>query len=231
VVVRSLVAAGIPLTLGIVMFLSLHDAATLGEPWVRSGTVTSSEQEVPEAAARSGGLPMRAERRGIISGPTSTAAMATPEPIPELTASEATLAPVEELTTLRATLPLAIAAPGQTTQAPEALPSVASPAPAEKQAASPTISPMISPQATQSLPNQYPSATETAALVARGECFPKHRRHGIGAPVLRTRGRWRGRGRGATVGGDFRPRFPQPDWCSRCCGRPHSGLVLVSPRS
>jgi hypothetical protein len=31
----------------------------LGEPWVRSGTVASSGQEVPEAAARSGGLPVR----------------------------------------------------------------------------------------------------------------------------------------------------------------------------
>jgi hypothetical protein len=171
IVVRSLVAAGIPLTLGIVAFLSLHAAAMLGEPWVRSGTVASSGQEVPEPAARSGGLPVRAERRAIISGQPSTAAMATPEPIPQPTPSDTALAPVEDLTTPRATLPPAIAAPGQTTQAPEAPPSVASPAPTEKQATSPTTSPTTSPQTTQSLPNQYPSAAETAALVARGDAL------------------------------------------------------------
>jgi hypothetical protein len=169
VVVRSLVAAGIPLTLGIVAFLSLCDVAMLGEPWVRSGSVASSRQEAPEAAARSDGPPTQAERRAINSGRPPTAAMATPEPIPQPTPSEAALAPMEDLTTLRATLPPAIAASDQTTQAPEAPLSLASPAPAEKQAASPTTSPTTSPQATQSLTNQYPSAAETAALVARGD--------------------------------------------------------------
>jgi hypothetical protein len=130
VVVRSLVAAGMVLTLGILAFLSLQDVAMLGEPSVRAGTVASSGQEAPEAAARSGGLPTQAERHAIISGPPPIAAMATAEPILQPTPPDAALAPVEDLTTLRSTLAPATAAPGQTARAPEAPPSVASwPAP------------------------------------------------------------------------------------------------------
>jgi hypothetical protein len=161
-------AAGILLTLGIVAFLSLHVVAMLGEPSVRSGTVASSGQAAPEAAARSGGLPTQAERRATISGPPLTAAAATPEPPTPL---DSALASVEDLTTWQATLPRAIAAPGQTARAPEAPPSVASPDPAEKHATPPATSPTTSRPPTQSPPNQHPSITENAALVTRGDAF------------------------------------------------------------
>jgi Mrp family chromosome partitioning ATPase len=143
VVVRSLVAAGILLTLGIVAFSSRHEIATLGEPWVRSRTVAPSGQEAPEAAARSGGPPTQAEWRASISGPPPTTLPASP----------------------------AMAAPGHTGRAPEAPSSVASsPAPAEKHLTPPTTSPTTSPPATQSVRSQQPSA-EIAALVARGDAF------------------------------------------------------------
>jgi len=166
VVVCSLIAAGIPLTFGIVAFLSLYDVAMLGEPWIRFGSVASSGQEAPEAAARSR-LSTPAERRAINSGRPPTAEMAMPEPIPQPTPSETALAPVEDYLTLSAILP----GPGQTAQAPEAPPSVASPAPAEKQASSPTKSPTTWPQAIHARPNRHPSGPEIAALVARGDAF------------------------------------------------------------
>ena len=83
VVFHGLVAAGITLAMGIVAFLALEDVARLGGPSVRSGTMASSGQEVPKAAAGSGGLPAEAERRGTISGQLSSAAMATPETMPQ----------------------------------------------------------------------------------------------------------------------------------------------------
>jgi hypothetical protein len=171
VVVRSLVAAGILLTLGIVAFLSLHDVAMLGEPSVRSGTMASSGQEAMEAAARSGGLPTQPERRATISGPPPIAATATPEPIPQSTPPDAAPAPIEVLTTRRATLPPAVAVPGQTARAPDAPPSVASPAPAEERAMPPITSPATSRPPTQSLLNQHTSSAEIAALVTRGNAF------------------------------------------------------------
>jgi len=170
VVIRSLLAAGILSTLGIAAILSLDDVTTLGEPSVRARTVAPSGQEAPEAAARSNGLPPQAERRATISNPSPIAAMATPELIPEPTPSPAVPAPVEDLTTVRATSPPAIP-PGHTARGPEARSSVASsPAPAEKQVTPPTTSRTTSPPATQSLPNQQPSA-EIAALVARGDAL------------------------------------------------------------
>ena len=171
VVIHGLAVAGIALAIGIVAFLSLHVVAMLGEPSVRSGTVASSGQAAPEAAAKSGGLPTPAERRTTISGPPLTAATATPEPIPQPTPLDSALASVDDLTTWQATLPRAIAAPGQTARAPEAPPSVASPDPAEKQATPPATSPTTSRPPTQSPPNQHPSAAEIAALVTRGDAF------------------------------------------------------------
>ena len=169
VVVRSLVAAGMVLTLGILAFLSLQDVAMLGEPSVRAGTVASSGQEAPEAAARSGGLPTQAERHAIISGPPPIAAMATAEPAD--TAGRC-------------------ACPGRRFDNPAidfgschccSGPDRASARSAtirrflacsvRKQATPPTTSPTISPPATQSLPNRYPAAAEIAALVARGDAF------------------------------------------------------------
>jgi hypothetical protein len=164
--VHGLAAAGIALATGIVAFLSLQHVAMLGGPSVRSGTIALSGQETTEAAARSA----EAERRGSISGQPSSAAIAMPESIAEQRPSDARLAPVENMTTLPATLPSAIAAPGQTAEAPEATPNVASPAPAEKQATTSTTSPTTSPPTTRSLPNQQPP-TEIAALVTRGDAF------------------------------------------------------------
>jgi hypothetical protein len=168
-VVHGLVAAGIALALGIVAFLALQDVAMLGEPSVRSETMASSEQETPEATARSGELPAEAERRGSISEQPS-AAMVTPEAIPQPPASDAALAPVEDMTTLP-TLPAAIDAPGQTAQTPEAPPPVFSSGPAEEQAAPPATSLTTSPPPTQSSPNQRLPAAEMAALVTRGDNF------------------------------------------------------------
>ena len=163
-VVHGLVAAGIALALGIVAFLALQDVAMLGEPSV------SSEQETPEATARSGELPAEAERRGGISEQPSSAAMVTPEAIPKPPASDAALAPVEDMTTLP-TLPAAIDAPGQTAQTPEAPPPVFSSGPAEEQAAPPATSLTTSPPPRQSSPNQRLPAAEMAALVTRGDNF------------------------------------------------------------
>jgi HPt (histidine-containing phosphotransfer) domain-containing protein len=170
VVVRSLVAAGMLLTLGIVALLSLHDVAMLGEPSIRSGTVASPGQETPEGSARSGGLPTQAEQRATISDPPLIAATATPEAIPQPTPPDAALSPVEDFTTLSATLPPAVAAPGQTARAAEAPPPVTSLAPAEEQAAPPATSRTTWPPPTQSPPNRL-SAAEIAALVTRGDAF------------------------------------------------------------
>jgi hypothetical protein len=171
VVVHGLIAAGIALALGIVAFLALQDVAMLGGPPVRSGTMASSGQETPEATARSGELPTEAERRGSISDQPSSAAMVTPEAIPQPPASDAALAAVEDMTTLSATLPPAIAAPGQTAKTPEAPPPVTSSVSAEEQAAPPATSLTTSPPPTQSPPNQRLSAAEMAALVTRGDDF------------------------------------------------------------
>jgi TPR repeat protein len=165
VVIRSLPAAGILLTLSIVAMLSPDDFTTLGELYIRSRTVAPSAQEALEAA-RSGGLPPQAEQRSAIFNPPPITAMATSE----LTPTDTALAPVEDLTTVRASLPPAIA-PGETAPAPDApSPVASSPAPTEKQVTPPTTSRTTSPPATQSLPNQQLSA-EIAALVARGDAF------------------------------------------------------------
>jgi hypothetical protein len=169
VVVHGLVPAGIALALGIVAFLALQNITMLGEPSVRSGTMASSEQETPEATARSGELPAEAERRGSISDQPSSAAMVTPEAIAQPPASDAALAPVEDMTTQPATLPPAIAAPDQTAQTPEAPPAVTSSVPAEEQAALPPATALTaSPPPTQSPPL---SAAEIATLVTRGDNF------------------------------------------------------------
>jgi hypothetical protein len=171
VVIHGLVAAGIALALGIGAFLALHDVAMLGAPSVGSGTVASSEQETPEATARSGELPAQAERRVSISDQPSSAAKVTPEAVPRPPASDAALAPVEGWTTLPATLPPAMAGPGQTAQTPEAPPPVTSSVPAEEQAAPPATTLPTSPPPTQSPPDQHLSAAEMAALVSRGDAF------------------------------------------------------------
>jgi hypothetical protein len=79
-VVHGLVAAGIALTFGIVAFLSLHDDAMLGGPSVRSGTMASSGQEAPEAAARSGGPPAQAEKSAPSGSEKSPASVAEKSP-------------------------------------------------------------------------------------------------------------------------------------------------------
>jgi hypothetical protein len=163
VVVHGLVTAGIALAMSILTFVSLQDPAMLGRRSVRSGTMASSGQEAPEAAARSGGLPAEAERRGSISGQQSSAAMVTPDAIPQPPAPEAAVASIEDLATQPATLPLARAA--------EALPAVTSSAPVEEQTAPPSTSLTTSPPPTQSPPNQRLSAAEMAALVTRGDAF------------------------------------------------------------
>jgi hypothetical protein len=163
VVVQGLVAAGIALAMGILAFVSLQYPAKLGRPSVRSATMASSGQEAPEAAARSGGLPAEAERRGSISGQQSGAAMVTPEAMPQPPAPEAVVASIEDLATRPATLPPA--------RAVEALPAVTSSAPVEEQTAPPATSLTTSPPPTQSPPNQRLSAAEMAALVTRGDAF------------------------------------------------------------
>jgi hypothetical protein len=163
VVVHGLVTTGTALAMGILAFVSFQDPAMLGKPSVRSGTMASSGQETPEAAARSGGLPAEAERRGSISGQQSSAAMVTPEAIPQPPAPKAMVASIDDLATQPATLPPARAA--------EALPGVTSPAPVEEQMAPPPTSLTISPPPTQSPPNQRLSAAEMAALVTRGDAF------------------------------------------------------------
>jgi hypothetical protein len=115
VVSYGLVAAGITLAMGIVAFLSLDDVARLGGPSVRSETMASSGQEAARAAAGSGRLPAEAERRGTISGQLSSAAMVTPETLPQPPRPEAVVAPVEDSATQPA-IP-AVVAPGQTEQA------------------------------------------------------------------------------------------------------------------
>jgi len=169
IVVRSLVAAGMLLTLIIFAVLSLHDVAMFGEPLIRSGTMASSGQETPEAGARSGGPSAEAERRATISDPPLIVAMATPEAIPSPTPPEAMLSPVEESTTLPATLPPAVVAPDP--QVAEAPSPVISLAPAEEPAAPPAASRTNSPPPTLSPPNQRLSAAEIAALVTRGDAF------------------------------------------------------------
>jgi len=171
IVVRSLVAAGMLLTLIIFAVLSLHDVAMFGEPLIRSGTMASSGQETPEAGARSGGPSAEAERRATISDPPLIVAMATPEAIPSPTPPEAMLSPVEESTTLPATLPPAVVAPDPTAPVAEAPSPVTSLAPAEEPAAPPAASRTNSPPPTLSPPNQRLSAAEIAALVARGDAF------------------------------------------------------------
>ena len=163
VVVQGLVTAGIALAMGILALVSLQDTAMLGRPSVRSGTMASSRQEAPEVAARSGGLPAEVERRGSVSGQQSSAAMVTPDAIPQPPAPEAAVASIEDLATQPATLPLARAA--------EALPAVTSSAPVEEQTAPPATSLTTSPPPTQSPPNQRLSAAEMAALVTRGDAF------------------------------------------------------------
>src|SRR5215831_16295933 len=143
IVVRSLVAAGMLLTLIIFAVLSLHDVAMFGEPLIRSGTMASSGQETPEAGARSGGPSAEAERRATISDPPLIVAMATPEAIPSPPPPEAMLSPVEESTTLPATLPPAVVAPDP--QVAEAPSPVTSLAPAEEPAAPPATSRTNSP--------------------------------------------------------------------------------------
>ena len=169
IVVRSLVAAGMLLTLIIFAVLSLHDVAMFGEPLILSGTMASSGQETPEAGARSGGPSAEAERRATISDPPLIVAMATPEAIPSPTPPEAMLSPVEESTTLPATLPPAVVAPDP--QVAEAPSPVTSLAPAEEPAAPPAASRTNSPPPTLSPPNQRLSAAEIAALVTRGDAF------------------------------------------------------------
>ena len=169
IVVRSLVAAGMLLTLIIFAVLSLHDVAMFGEPLILSGTMASSGQETPEAGARSGGPSAEAERRATISDPPLIVAMATPEAIPSPTPPEAMLSPVEESTTLPATLPPAVVAPDP--QVAEAPSPVISLAPAEEPAAPPAASRTNSPPPTLSPPNQRLSAAEIAALVTRGDAF------------------------------------------------------------
>ena len=171
IVVRSLVAAGMLLTLIIFAVLSLHDVAMFGEPLILSGTMASSGQETPEAGARSGGPSAEAERRATISDPPLIVAMATPEAIPSPTPPEAMLSPVEESTTLPATLPPAVVAPDPTAPVAEAPSPVTSLAPAEEPAAPPAASRTNSPPPTLSPPNQRLSAAETAALVTRGDAF------------------------------------------------------------
>ena len=171
IVVRSLVAAGMLLTLIIFAVLSLHDVAMFGEPLIRSGTMASSGQETPEAGARSGGPSAEAERRATISDPPLIVAMATPEAIPSPTPPEAMLSPVEESTTLPATLPPAVVAPDPTAPVAEAPSPVTSLAPAEEPAAPPAASRTNSPPPTLSPPNQRLSAAEIAALVTRGDAF------------------------------------------------------------
>jgi hypothetical protein len=171
IVVRSLVAAGMLLTLIIFAVLSLHDVAMFGEPLIRSGTMASSGQETPEAGARSGGPSAEAERRATISDPPLIVAMATPEAIPSPTPPEAMLSPVEESTTLPATLPPALVAPDPTAPVAEAPSPVTSLAPAEEPAAPPASSRTNSPPPTLSPPNQRLSAAEIAALVTRGDAF------------------------------------------------------------
>jgi tetratricopeptide (TPR) repeat protein len=78
VVVHGLVAAGIALAMSIVAFLSLQDVAMLGGPSERAGTIALSEQEVPEAAARSGALPVQAEK------PEPSAAKNSPASVAEI---------------------------------------------------------------------------------------------------------------------------------------------------
>ena len=171
IVVRSLVAAGMLLTLIIFAVLSLHDVAMFGEPLIRSGTMASSGQETPEAGARSGGPSAEAERRATISDPPLIVAMATPEAIPSPTPPEAMLSPVEESTTLPATLPPALVAPDPTAPVAEAPSPVTSLPPAEEPTAPPATSRTNSPPPTLSPPNQRLSAAEIAALVTRGDAF------------------------------------------------------------
>jgi hypothetical protein len=138
----------------------------LGEPWVRSGTVASSGQEVPEAAARSGGLPVRDHFRPNIDRRDG------------YTRADTTADSVR-----------GNACPGRRidNSASDFAPCHCCSGPDHASARSATIRRFTSsgretggianhiahdsPQATQSLPNQYPSATETAALVARGDAF------------------------------------------------------------
>src|SRR5215471_4315063 len=80
VVVHGLVAAGTALPMGIVAFLSLQDAAMLGGPPVRSGTVASSGQEAPEAAGRLGGPPAQAEKSAPPAAEKSPASVAEKSP-------------------------------------------------------------------------------------------------------------------------------------------------------
>ena len=171
VVVHDLLVAGITLAMAGVAFLSLQHVAMIGSASVRSGTMSSSEQETFEATARSGELPAEVEPRGTISGQPSSATMATPESITKGTPSDAARSPVEDVTTPPAPLPPAIAAPGQTARAVEAASPVSSPAPAEEQAAPPGKSLTTSPPPAHSLPGQSLSAAEMAALVSRGDNF------------------------------------------------------------
>ena len=80
VVVHGLVAAGIALAMSIVAFLSLQDVAMLGGPSERAGTIALSEQEVPEAAARSGALPVQAEKPEPSAAENSPASVAEKSP-------------------------------------------------------------------------------------------------------------------------------------------------------
>src|SRR5215471_8941297 len=162
IVVRSLVAAGMLLTLIIFAVLSLHDVAMFGEPLIRSGTMASSGQETPEAGARSGGPSAEAERRATISDPPLIVAMATPEAIPSPTPPEAMLSPVEESTTLPATLPPAVVAPDP--QVAEAPSPVTSLAPAEEPAAPPATSRTNSPPPEAMLSPVEESTTLPATL-------------------------------------------------------------------
>ena len=171
VVIHGLVAAGIALAVGIAAFLSLQDVAMLGGPSIRSGTMSSSGQEAPEAARRSSGLPAEAEWRGSISGRSSSAAMVPLETMPQPPPPEDTVAPVEDSATQLATLPPAVAAPDQTAGEVEAATSGTSPDPAEEPATPPATSPTTTPPPTQSPPYQRLSAAEMAALVTRGDDF------------------------------------------------------------
>src|SRR5215471_6650947 len=164
IVVRSLVAAGMLLTLIIFAVLSLHDVAMFGEPLILSGTMASSGQETPEAGARSGGPSAEAERRATISDPPLIVAMATPEAIPSPTPPEAMLSPVEESTTLPATLPPAVVAPDPTAPVAEAPSPVTSLAPAKEQAAPPATSRTNSPPPEAMLSPVEESTTLPATL-------------------------------------------------------------------
>ena len=76
IVVHGLVAAAIALAMGIVALLSLQDVAMLGGPSGRSGTMASSGQEAPEAAARSRALSAQAEKSAPSAAENSPPAVA-----------------------------------------------------------------------------------------------------------------------------------------------------------